>query len=38
MTGRDQEEDGEAVTEEQSGREEIIILEEKKIESDNSQE
>lgn len=38
MTGRDQEKDGEAVTEEQSGREEIIILEEKKIESDNSQE
>lgn len=29
MTGTDQEEDGEAVTEEQSGREEIILLEEK---------
>lgn len=29
MTGTDQEEDGEAVTEDQSGREEIILLEEK---------
>lgn len=30
MTGIDLEEDGEAATEEQSGREEIILLEEKK--------